>query len=496
MTIKLKKRTKLTVAVLMLLYLPLFIVSADSIRLSELIVSSLKENADIISANYDVAAERLKYESIKAGSLPRLGFTTDTGNNPLYGYSNANELSSTFSYERYQKHKIGGGLSLDVDLPTGGSMSLSGAGNLNFSLADEAEDWSYLVSPAASLYLRQPLFIDRLNGRPLRLDSLKLADELALLSVSQTELNRVSFENSLIILITRTAVVLNSLRNSYDILQKRIVLEEQRLDLARQDEQAGKLNSLDRLSEELQLRRQQEAIIELEFQIESAVLDLENLTGITGIRDFGLDIVLSDINVFDDVNPLNSANVKNSEAAKRIVEISSTVIQNGTEPVFEISGLYRRSDTDTADALATAFEDAAEAEMNLTVSMSVSFPIVDWGEIGKKNEAEKISQSASEERLRAAQESSILQTAAAKRNIRLIEEKFELLKKGLEYDRILLSRERVRLDAGLTSELAVKTIQLDLEERESQISQLEDEKNLALLELYNTGGYSLNDLFR
>ncbi len=492
------KTNRLSILSAVLLIAAVFTVAAEPVELSDLIRNALEYNMDIAAAGYDVAAEKLNYESARAGVLPKIGFTTDGGNNPLYRYSDANEFSAdTFQSERYKRHKTGGGIIIDANIPTGGSLSLTGAGNLDLSLVEaDGADWNYLVSPALSLYFRQPLFIDRINATPLRVDNLKLSDELAKMSLRQAELNLQSFENSLVILVARTAAVLNSLRNSYLVLEKRIGLSQKRLELARQDEQAGRVSSLDRLSEELQIRRQQEALIEIQFQIESAKEDLVQLTGLKNIGDEQIDLGSFDSDVNTEVDPQKSISVILAASAARSIELAGTAVQNGTEPVVEVSALYRRSDTDAATEIETAFSDAVSAEMDLSVSLSVSFFALDWGESGKKKESERTALLAARQRLDSARETSEIQTAAAIRNIRLIEEKFELLLRGLEYDRILLERERIRFEAGLTSEAAVAAIELDLLEREYDIRQLEDEKVLAFLELFNTGGLELTELYR
>ena len=206
--------------------------SAQPLELTELVNSALSANADIISSSLEVEAESLKYEAAKAGNIPSLGFTTDAGNNPLFKYSNS---IKPITSERYQSYKSGGGLNLGVDIPTGGSLSLTGAGSLGFSLPEKLEtdtvdpQWGYVVNPAVSLFFRQPLFTDRIGGKPLRFDSMKLADEFAGLGLIQAEITRTSVENNLIIAIARTSVILNNLRETYELLTDRLELAKKRL---------------------------------------------------------------------------------------------------------------------------------------------------------------------------------------------------------------------------------------------------------------------------
>ena len=476
--------------------------AADDLSLDFLVNKALENNSDIISADYDLSSQRFKYESAKAGSLPSIGFSTDTGNNTLYKYTNADEFSFTsFSTERYNRHKTGGGISIDTALPTGGSLAISGSGNIDFALADsEDAEWEYLVSPALSLYLRQPLFVDRLSRSPLRADSLRLANELAALNVEQAEINSDTVKNSIILAVVRTAAVLNNLNRSYELLQQRLILGEQRLELAYRDESAGRLSSLDRLSEELNLKRQNEALIELQFQIESAKDDLENLTGLTDI-DYSAEqklIVfpsLSGSKIKEDINPLESSGVKLSNAARRSVELAAAAVQNGNEPVFEMSGLLRRSDTEPAVDFETAFDDAASSEMDFSLSMALSFDIFDWGKVKKSRASEAEALRAAEKRLESAMKTAELQMQSALRSIKLVEEKLNLVQRGLEYDKSLLERERVRYESGLSSELAVKTVELDLLEQEYQLEQLNNQLTVNVLELYNTGGQQLETLF-
>ncbi len=467
------------------------------IDISTLIRAVLENNSDLAASAYDVSSEKLNYESLKSGTIPSLGFTTDTGNNPLYRFSDANEFSTdTFSTARYSSHRFGGGLNFDAALPTGGSLSLTGAGNLDLSIADtDSAEWQYQINPAVSLYLRQPLFIDRLNGSPMRLDSLDLADELASISVRQAEISRTALENNLIILLTRTSAVLNSLNSSDLILNSRIELAQKRLELALRDEEAGRLSSLDRLLEELQIRKLQEAKIDLAYQIDAAVRDLQQLTG--GEFQLNSNISLSSLRLPSALNasPEASLGVLNAEAVARSIELAGTAVQKGNEPVFEISALYRRSDSETAADLSDAFEAIGTAEMDLSMSVSLAFPLIDWGEMENEREAEKKNLLAAGKRLSSAMEAAILASETALNNLKLIEEKIILLQKGLEYDNTLLERELVRFEAGLSSEAAVETIELDLLEREFAIKQLQDEKVIAIFELYNSGGEALKSFF-
>ena len=470
---------------------------AEPVTLGDLVQRALSANSDLAAAEYDLVAEQMKYQSARAGVLPGIGFSSDTGNNPFYRFSDADEFSAeTFSSSRYTRHKVGGGLNIGADLPTGGSLSLTGAGNMEFSLADsEDAEWGYLVSPAVSAYLRQPLFIDRINSYPLRFDSISLLNELAAAGAEQSEISRTAFGNNLIIAVTRTSAVLNSLRNTYSLLERRTALDRKRLELALVDEEAGRLSSLDRLSEELRLRRQRELIIELGYQIDSAESSLAQLTGSELPGDGRIIIDAAEPIQNESADPGSSFGVLNSRLAARSIELAATAVQNGSEPVFEVSALYRRSDADTAAEPGLAFEDAGTAGMDLSVSLSLAFPIFDWGERRKQRESDRASLLAAEARVVSALEAAEIASAEALNNLQLIEEKIILLEEGIEYDRTLLERELVRLEAGLSTDAAVETIELDSLERRFSIEQLQDERFLAILELLNTGGVSLEQFF-
>lgn len=497
------KNNKFMIAVLFSAALIIVVspLSAESIELESLVKQALLNNTDIIASDYDLSAGLLDYESSKASQLPSLGFSTDTGNSPLYKYSDANEFStSPFQSARYQRHRIGGGLELNTALPSGGSLGLTGSGSLDFSLEEDASDWNYFVGPSAAFYLRQPLFVDRLKGSIIDFGSLRSLDDLAVINVEQAEINSMAIRNSIILAITSTSYVVNNLAQTYDVLQKRIELAEKRLELAYEDEGAGRLSSLDRLSEELQLRKQKEALLEIEYQIESALKDLENLTGSENLSttDIKSGILIPDaenlLDFSEDVNPFNSSDVKLSEAARRSIELAASAVQNGSEPVFEVSGLFRRSDTDSAADFEAAFDDAFSAEIDLSVSLALSFEVFDWGEVKKARSAEREKLNAAEKRLESAMKNAEVQLASALRNLKLIEEKAALVSSGLDYDRSLLEREQVRFESGLTSELSVKTVELDLLDRQYQLAGLNDEKFLAMLELYNMGGLSLAEI--
>ena len=490
-------KNKITVLTAALL-IPAAAAAAETDLIS-LVGTALETNADIRAAGLELSAEQAAYAAAGAGALPKLGFTSG-GTNPLYGFSNADEFSFTsFSNERRNRHKLGGGLSITAALPTGGSLVLGGTGGLEiFAAAEDGADWNYLLTPAASLSLRQPLFTDRIGGGPMRLDSLALADELARLRLDGAALSLAAAENRLILLTAAAAARLNSLRSSRSIIDKRISLVEKRLDLALLDEKSGRLSSLDRLAEELQLRRLTETQTELEFQTMAAGRDLLLLSGEKVLPEGIIDMKLPRAAAGGAVSGADAGNafaVQSSASAARSVEISASVFPNGNEPVFEASASYRRSDSDSSADLGSAFEAMTAAKMDFSLSIGFSMSVVDWGEGGEKARADRERLAAANERLGAARENAAAAVAAAHENLSLIDKKIELLIKGLDYDESLLKRERVRLGAGLSTEAAVETIELDLLEREYTIRQLQDERAIALLQLHDAGGRRLSGLF-
>ncbi len=478
-----KKSSKTILVTAFILTAAVFNSNASDTALSGLVKSALENNYDLSASAHELLAEIASYESKHASMFPSLGFTSDTGNNPLYKYAN-------------EEHKFGGGLNLNISLPTGGFLNIVGAGNLSMSV-DELDEtlWNYKVSPALSLYLRQPLFIDRLNGYPVRFDSFGNTDELAAAGVKIAELNNTALENSYIILISRTAAVFNSLRDSSNLLRKRIALAEKRLEIARDDEAGGRLNSIERLSEELQINRLKETMIELDFQLKTVHGDLEQLTGKTLVIDEYVDLSDLSLSSETDMNSSGSLDVQKSLAAARITELKALSTPSGGEPALEVSALYRRTDKNKENSFAEAFENIGSAEMGLSVSVALSLPFVDWGEMYQKRESEKNNLLAAEQRLQSAEKTAEITFSEAEENLNLIDKKIELLKQGLSYDQSLLDREIVRFEAGLSREAAVETIRVDLLDREYSIRQLEDQRAIAMLEFYNSGGIKLKELF-
>ncbi len=466
-----QKSTRTILLTALILTALVFNSHASDTALSGLVQSALKNNYDLSASAYDLSAEIASYESKLASMFPSFGFTTDVQNNPLYQYSN-------------EKHKFGGGLNLDIFLPSGGTLNLVGAGSL--SIQDNN------LSPSVSFYLRQPLFIDRLNGSPIRFDLFSKTDELFSAGVKIAELNNTALENSYIILLAKTAAVFNSLRDSSTLLQRRITLAEKRLEIARQDEAGGRLNSIDRLSEELEINRLKESMIELEVQIKTVHGDLEQLTGKKLVIKEYVDLSIINLIKKKDISPLESLDVQKSLKAARRTELKAVSTPTGSEPLFEVSALYRSNDE---KSFVNKFNNNGSDEMSFSLSMSVSFPFTDWGEMRKKRESEKKSLIAAEKRLKSAKTNAAIAFFEAEENLNLIDNKIELLKKGLKYDNTLLEREIVRFRAGLSSEAAVETIRVDLLDREYSIRQLIDQKSIALLEFYNTGGVKLKDFF-
>ena len=468
------------------------LLAAQELNITDLIRGSLESNPDVTAAEADEISQYSRYQADLKNALPGIEFTTDTGNNPLYSYSNASKV---------ERHKTSGGLNLSYNLPTGGTLGLSGTGSLDVSRAEGDEQWEYRINPGASLYLRQPLFIDRVEGSLLRADLSNMAEELSRIKWEQAEYNRLSAENRIVFQVLQGSLTYNRLKRTYDLQKRRLALAESRLELIIQDEAAGKISRIDRIAEELLLRRQREGVLELQYQIKSSARELENLTGLKDIT--GPEILFEGSPNLDtpSVRADESIGVLLSEAAKRSLEIAGIAVQNGREPVLEVSGFIKNSPgegfpDDGSPDFQTAFDTTLNSEIDLSVSLALSIPLLDWGRAAKTREAEAAAIEASAMRVEAAKGGAELQILSVLERIDLIDDKLKLLESGLEYDRSLIEREQVRRASGLSSDLEVETVSIDMQDRINQIDQLEGEKLLAKMELLNIGGKSLKVFFR
>ena len=496
------KNNVIKAVIALIVFFPQFSVYASGPDVSDLIEAALRMNPDVRAADAERESERLGYESVSASQLPSINLTGGGVGNSMYSWSDGREFSmDSFSYSRVSRHSAGAGLGISSSLPTGGTVSLSGNGSLGIALSRDTDGepdpdgWSYLLSPSASLYISQPLFIDRLEGSPLDFDNASRSLELAGLSLLQAELAGTSAENSLILSVVQAVLRYNSLLDSRDLLQRRLALAEKNFELVVADERTGRISRIERIAEELAVKRQQESLMETGFLISSAARELESLTGLRLPDNERLPVPEGLLEGEDAAGYDRNVSVLLAEAAKRGLELRASALRDGSEPTFELSGSLKRSDTDTAETFEQALADAAEAEYDLSFSLGLSVPLVDWGKRQKKTESELKAIEAAEHRIEAARAAAGLRLAAADERLKLIEEKIALLENSLAYDDSLIERENLRLEAGLTSEVAVETIVLDRRQREYSKRQLEEERLAARLELYGIAGYKLGKLF-
>ncbi len=456
-----------------------------------------------LASDNKLKAAQASYSSVLAGAaaenlstLPGLSFTTDS-NNPLYKYSLGEDYYS-YPVERKRKHTAGAGLALDTLLPGGGLLNLSGSGSLIISSPADDEELSYFMSPSAGLYFRQPLFTDRSSKSMIRFDSIKLARELNVLSVNSESRSVLNTENALVISVYSAVVKALSIEMSLEIIEQRIAISADSLKLAAEDEASGKISRLDFIAEELSLRRLEDISRELLYQYEAALRDIKNITGSELVKMPVLPLIEADRTVLAELEAAlfsGSVQVQAASELKRILEIQSAIFPDGTEPVFEVTALINPGSTDPAEDISEAYDNLGEAELNTQLTVALSFGLIDWGENKKRRESDKAEIEAARYLFEDALRQVSLSFEGGLDSIKNIDRQLELIETELVYDLDLLEREKSRQEAGLSTSLAVKAVELDYNEQLNQKEMLLNQRTLAVLTLYNIAGRRLAELF-
>ena len=190
-----------------------------------------------------------------------------------------------------------------------------------------------------------------------------------------------------------------------------------------------------------------------------------------------------------------SVQVQAASELKRILEIQSAIIPDGTEPVLEVTALINPGNTDSAEDISEAYDNLGEAELNAQLTVALSFGLIDWGENKKRRESDKAEIEAANYLFEDALRQVSLSFESGLDSIKNIDRQLELIETELVYDLDLLEREKSREQAGLSTLLAVKAVELDYNEQLNQKQLLMNQRTLAVLNLYNISGRRLAEIF-
>jgi len=421
----------------------------------------VKNNYTVKVSKYNSDIAKSVYEGVLSSSKPNLTFTTDTFSSPLYGYSNINSETQTLS----------GKLLLTQNISTGGSLSI-GLSDIYRLTKSSTGDWDTSQTPSLEFSLRQPILA---NNKIIDFKLFKSSLRKSEISHEIAELNEVGTRNQLIITVLTSIQNINILRNSIDLLSKGLDIAQERVVMARDDREVGRISSSDLLALELDVAKQEETLFDVKYNLEMAEINLERLLGLERVKDYTFDLnILEGIETSTVVKESQNSNEK-----KALLDLEKQILNKKLNRIID------------APTLSVYFKTNSDLDINFGLGVNIN--ILDGGSKKQSINVDDTAIKIARESLLESQKNVNDNNRILNSKVKLLKDKISLLKKNIEYDEILLDREKELLEIGSSTQINVKTVELELLNRQKDINNIYGELYLTLLEIINLNGGSVED---
>ncbi|HKK49636.1 MAG TPA: TolC family protein, partial [Alkalispirochaeta sp.] len=399
--------------------------------------------------------------------------------------------------ERVRTQSVGAGVSVQLPLPTSGSLSAGLSNQMRF--ISGTEDRVEQV-PEATVSLRQPLFV---NGRFISDEVYRARLRNANIGVERQMLNNTLVVNGNIQRALNLLVRVGSLRRSRDVLDETIRVLRRQLESAELDRQQGLISDNSLLSLQVTLNNRREALFDTELALVQAEQDLARILGVPSLEGAELaeNLFTGDALVQDDTLDETTGS-QNAELSLQRLVVEQTVrsgLLNELEDRPNASVSVRvaptypdsRGDPDAVGAsVGDFFESGADVEA--TVALGLTIPLFTARERSYRERIDTLT------RLRAETDLADTERAVANEmetlftNRRFLQRRVEILETDVEYERQRVENERSLLTSGATTELRVDEVELDLLSRRNELWQVEAELYLNGVEILAVAGEELS----
>lgn len=457
----------------------------DPRRVIELVLDS---DPSIRLSERSVGIARAGYEETRGATLPNLDLTVQP-----YGYDHrrvpggAGEVTQT-------THSAGLGLALRQPLPTSGAL----VGSLDHQLRFvDGEERSVEQVPELALSLTQPLFV---NGNVIDTSVFRAGLRSAEISYERAAISDLITRNGSIDQALSLYIQVANLRRTVDLLVQTIALLDRQIETARLDREQGLISDNALLALQVSRNGRRSTLFDTELALLSAEQALARAIGIDTLAGIALDDRIPPIPLpLEEVAQEMTAENPERALQDRALELSreQSLLNELTDRPelslsFRTTPLYpetRQDPDDTASSIGDYFEDGSGWESSFAVELTV--PLVTRRE---REARERIDTLSLEQEVVSMEDttrrvSNILQTLLTER--RFLTERLSLLQTEIEYEAQRLENEQTLLEAGVSTQLAVDEVTLDLTARRNEAWQAEASLYLNGLEILATVGRDL-----
>lgn len=397
---------------------------------------------------------------------------------------------------------LGLGLQLRQRVPTSGVLSAGIDFSAERITLGDTEEWRQI--PEVSLSLMQPLmggnqFIGtRVFQSTLRIQ--EIGFELAQLRNRQTRNQTIQESLELFVRV-------RDLRNSRDLLEETIAVLERQIQSAELDRQQGLITSTAVLALQVALNTQRDNLFNTELQLTRQEQVLARSVGLPSITDVMLADQLPENLVFHDHTAQTTtellAAIQNNprvhtsglavEQAERRQVINSAADRPAValfaraRPTYEEGGQAARATT--SEAFQDLFTDGSRVESTIGVTVTIPLLTGRQRELRQRIDQQQVEEAGIQrddtEQILANQ----LRTLLTSRQFLL--QRLELLEADLELQRQRTENERTLVEAGVSTDLRLSEVQLDLRSRINEERRVMGELFLNTLEIFSVIGEDL-----
>lgn len=485
--------------VLIIVVLPVTAVIGDTpdgrLSVAAVVQRVLESDPGIISSRYRASQARERLNLSLSGVRPRV----DLEIRP-YSFDRRLVPPATPESAIVRTHEVGAGLAVRQPLSTSGVLSAELDHRMRrIESADGSDRWEQ--QPELTFRWNQPL----LGGGELignRVFTAGLRD--AEIDFEQAEIRFDVTRNDTVRDALELYVQTGNLRRSLELLEETIELLRLQLESAELDRRQGLISDTALLALQVTLNNRRDALFSTRLQLVQVEQLLARAMGAESIEGVSLEDLPSGFPAEVTVPAMDEARrtlgdnpfVRIGELAVEQTEqraVAGTAVDQPALSVFARTRPVYTSPRANPDSFPGSFTDlgAGGSELELTAGLALTIPLLTAQQREYRTRIDDLT------RRNALVDLSDTENILENRlrtlfiNRRFLEERLELLAVEIDYERRRTGNEQTLLDAGVTTELRVREVELDLWARRNEQSRIQAGLFLNSLDILNVLGRDL-----
>ncbi|TVR69429.1 MAG: TolC family protein [Spirochaetaceae bacterium] len=399
-----------------------------------------------------------------------------------------------------QTYSVGAGLFLRQPLTTSGALS-AGIDHTTRRVSPEegADRWDQV--PEVSLRWDQPLMAgEQIIGSRLFRAGLREAE----IGFSQAEYIHEATRNDAVREVLELYTRTGNLRRSTELLRETIELLRRQLESAELDRQQGLISDTALLALQVTLNNRREALFSTQLQLVQVEQLLARSMGMDGIEGMELEDLpetlpipqFSDLRTAVRDNPRVRVGELTVEQAEKQT-ILGTATDRPSLSLFARAMPVYPAEREEPDSFSASFSDlfTSDAGIDVTAGLAVTVPLLTARQRAYRTRIDELTRRNAVLELEDLEQVLANMMRTLTMNRRFLEERLELLEMDIDYEERRVQNERTLLEAGVTTDLRVREVELDLRSRLNERSRVRAELLLNSLDILSLLGEDLEALF-